>query len=470
VSAIVIAAVIGLNLGLIFVLMGLPLGRRTIRASRVIRADRARLWDALHPLGRQAGWSGEILSAQAVRQETQGQSDVRLVLSWEGRDGRPIERTARLVAEEPGRRFGLTVVDDTSLDHDFWRDYSEETLLEDAGGAVRVTVSQTDRYRGLAFLAFRWFRLRRMLAGLKRWGETGLSPRGGVFEHPVTQAGLAGVSALVLWPFFGLGLQGFVMAACLTLVVALHELGHLAAFRLMGHRKVRMIFIPILGGVAIGGRPYDSRFEVAFVALMGAGFSAFLVPLAIGASELAAGLGERYAAAVLATFAGFLALFNLANLVPVWRFDGGQVLRQIIAGDAARAAASFALLGAFMGVAALAGFDWRMVLGAGAVFAVLGLITTGLGVKPRHDLKPIAPRESAALAAALVAAFVVHASAVLWAADLYDRHGRSVADGHALPARVGAALEPPVRAESDAVQARVHLAHADLVAERGQIV
>jgi Zn-dependent protease len=265
-------------------------------------------------------------------------------------------------------------------------------------------------------------------------------------------------------------LQGFVMAVCLTLVVALHELGHLAAFRLMGHRKVRMIFIPILGGIAIGGRPYDSRFEVAFVALMGAGFSAFLVPLAIGASDLAADLGARYAAAVLATFAGFLALFNLANLVPVWRFDGGQVLRQIIAGDAARAAASFVLLGAFMGVAALAGFDGRMVVGAGVVFAILGLITTGLGAKPRHDLKPIAPRESAALAAALLAVFVVHAAAVLWAADLYGRYTRSVADRDALPARVGAAFEPPVVAEGDAVQARIHVGRSHLVAERGEVV
>ena len=35
---------------------------------------------------------------------------------------------------------------------------------------------------------------------------------------------------------------------------------------MMGHRKVRMIFVPLLGGIAIGGRPYDSRFEVAFVA------------------------------------------------------------------------------------------------------------------------------------------------------------------------------------------------------------
>ena len=144
------------------------------------------------------------------------------------------------------------------------------------------------------------------------------------------------LSAFILWPFFGLNLGGLALAAVLTSVVALHELGHMAAFRLKGHRKVRMIFIPLLGGIAIGGRPYDSRFEVAFVALMGAGFSAFLVPLLIAASALAGGEGYRLAAALLATLAGCAALFNIANLVPVWKFDGGQVLRQICPGAASR--------------------------------------------------------------------------------------------------------------------------------------
>ena len=121
----------------------------------------------------------------------------------------------------------------------------------------------------------------------------------------------------------------------------------MAAFRMMGHRKVRMIFVPLLGGIAIGGRPYDSRFEVAFVALMGAGFSAFLVPIAIAACGYAAGEGWRAAAGVLGTLAGIAALFNIANLVPVWKFDGGQVLRQICPGPVTLALSSFVLLSAF---------------------------------------------------------------------------------------------------------------------------
>ena len=104
----------------------------------------------------------------------------------------------------------------------------------------------------------------------------------------------------LLWPLFGLSVGGLVLATVLTTVVALHELGHMAAFRMMGHRNVRMIFIPLLGGIAIGGRPYDRCFEVAFVALMGAGFSAFLIPLAIASSDLAHGAGYPAVAVVFA--------------------------------------------------------------------------------------------------------------------------------------------------------------------------
>ena len=156
------------------------------------------------------------------------------------------------------------------------------------------------------------------------------------------------VSALILWPFFGLSRGGLVLAVVLTTVVALHELGHMAAFRVMGHRRVRMIFIPLLGGIAIGGRPYDSRFEVAFVALMGAGFSAFVVPIAIASSDLADAHGHPLAAGVLATLAGFAAFFNIANLVPVWKFDGGQVLRQMFPSRLPLAFVSFATLSAFL--------------------------------------------------------------------------------------------------------------------------
>jgi Zn-dependent protease len=183
----------------------------------------------------------------------------------------------------------------------------------------------------------------------------------------------------------------------------------------MGHRKARMIFIPLLGGIAIGGRPYNSRFEVAFVALMGAGFSAFLVPIVIAASAFAGGEGHKAAAALLAALAGCAALFNIANLVPVWKFDGGQVLRQICPGPIALALASFFLLSVFLALGRQAGFSSGFLIVAGAVFSILSLLTVGSGVKPRHELEPIRTVDRFAIAGALLAVFTIHGCGVLWA-------------------------------------------------------
>ena len=84
---------------------------------------------------------------------------------------------------------------------------------------------------------------------------------------------MAVLSVLILWPFFGLTHVGLMLSAVLTSVVIAHEAGHMFAFRAMGHKTARMIILPFLGGIALGGRPYNTHFEVGFSALMGAGMS-----------------------------------------------------------------------------------------------------------------------------------------------------------------------------------------------------
>ena len=107
--------------------------------------------------------------------------------------------------------------------------------------------------------------------------------------------------------------------------------------------------------------------------------------------------------------------FNIANLVPVWKFDGGQVLRQICPGPVVLAVASFATLSAFLALGRLTGLSASLMVAMGAVFAVLSLMTTGSAVKPRHELKPIRTAERVALAAAFAAVFAIHFCGVLWA-------------------------------------------------------
>ncbi|MGB3501131.1 MAG: site-2 protease family protein [Mesorhizobium sp.] len=404
------ALLVAINLGLIFFLMSAPLGIRSFTLRVRIRASRDKVWNALWPDGAEAGWSGQIIEARG-----EGEGRFHLTLSWDGRDGRPIERVAVMEDVTEGERFTTHYVEDSSLDPSFWSNFRETVVLREDGDATEVSVTVTDRYKGFAFFAFRYFAQRRSLLKLRRWAQTGKYHAGGIFEHPLTQLGMACLSILILWSLTGWSGGGFLLAVLITMVVALHELGHMIAFRIAGHRKVRMIFIPLLGGVAIGGRPYNSHFEVAFVALMGAGFSAFLIPplLMIGDSAAAAGhvIGAKFFAAIVAC----VALFNLANVVPVWKFDGGQVLRQIVPGGTPLMAASFVLLTIFLAIVWVAGFPGYIVIGGGLVLALLSLITSGNVVKPRFDLAPIDRQGRLAIAAALASVIVIHGTGVIWA-------------------------------------------------------
>ena len=409
-SPLSIAVLVGAYLFVLFALMGAPVGSRTITRRVSIAAPRDRVWQALYPLGREAGWSRQILEARASGPDT-----AWLKMAWDGRDGDKITRQLRLEDVEEGRRFASVVIDDSALAHRFWRSFREETVIDGVDGDLTVTITQSDRYVGLAMVLFRYFALRRTAAKLKLWAETARFTEGGAFERPSTQFALAILSMLVLWPLFGMTYPGFVLSAAMTMVVAIHELGHVVAFRVMGHKRVRMIFIPLIGGVAIGGRPHNTRFEVGFSALMGAGFSAYMVPLAMVGAQWAERSGHGTAAASLVAFVACGAAFNLANLVPIQRFDGGQVLRQIFATDRALGLASFAMLLAFLGLGWFAGFPDRVLIIGGAVLSIVGLVTVGGGVAMKHALHPISGRERLAIGLALLATFVIHGVGGLWA-------------------------------------------------------
>jgi Zn-dependent protease len=400
-----------LNLGLIWLLLAIPLGVKTVTRTIRIMAAPERLWHALFPFGEHADWNGAIISAE-LEPGTKHFGTLRI--SYDDRNGDPIARKVRLDELTEGKSYTLRIVDDSSLDPSFWQNYHESIDIVGEDGASLVTVSETDRYRGFAFLCFRYFKIRRQLLGLKIWGETGRYKSIGLFERPITQIWMAVFSALLIWPFFGLTTTGLVLSATLTAVVALHEFGHMFAFRVMGHKSARMIFIPILGGIAMGGRPYDRHFEIGFSALMGAGFSVFPVAACIAVYPLALATGHNQLAAALASFGLIGSIFNLANLVPVWKFDGGQVIRQVFEGRVAQALVSFIMLGALLLLGFLCGFSAAVLIPVAAVFAVLSIMTNGASFKPRHALKPMTGTERGVIIAGLVATFSAHALGAVW--------------------------------------------------------
>jgi Zn-dependent protease len=409
-----IGFLIFINLALIWFLLSAPLGTRTVTTSKLISATPAHVWSAVFPLGSNATWDGSYLSVTP-----NGDRGAHLELNWDGRDGKPIRRSVVFTDVVQDRQFSSRTSDDTSLDATFWQNHSETVRLTPVGDQTYVTISETDRYTGFAFLGFRYFKNRRHLANLAGWAKNGVYKSVGIFEKPPMQISMALLSALLMWPFFGLTSTGLILSLTLTSVVALHEVGHMFAFRIMGHRSARMIFIPILGGIALGGRPYDRHFEVGFSALMGAGFSVLPVAACIALYKPLQMLGYVHWASILGAFAVIGGVFNLANLVPIWKFDGGQVVRQLFDARWAQGVASFVILGGLMAVCKICGFSTQSLFVIGAVFAILSLITTGSGVKPRHALHPMTAKERTLIMVGLVATFIVHAFATIWGISVY---------------------------------------------------
>ena len=190
----------------------------------------------------------------------------------------------------------------------------------------------------------------------------------------------------------------------------------MAAYRAFGHERVRMIFVPLLGGVAIGGRPYNSLFEVATCALMGAGMSAFLVPPVIALEGIAESAGFAGSKLSILIFLLILGAFNLLNLLPMNRFDGGQVLRQLFTGRPSQVAGSFAVTLVILWVGWRIGLPPLALVAALAVFTLVSLFG-GRNVKPRLALDPMTVPERLLAGLGLYAAIAIHGYAVVYACD-----------------------------------------------------
>ncbi len=409
---------IGFNLGLIWLMMAAPLGTRTIAVRRQTDRRPEELWDMTRPAGGLADWHPAVSSVRPI----DGRPD-RLELCYRDpdRSGRPIVRMLAIdrtgVTADGEFSCELRIVADSALDAGFWSGYREVRRIGPAAEGAIIAIEQTDSYRGLGFLFYRYLLLHREMAALERHLGGGRAKANGWLEHPLCQAGLATLSTLMLWPFFGLDGNGLMISVFLTLVIVFHELGHMVAFRAFGHLNTRMIFVPLLGGIAIGGRPYASRFEVATCALMGAGVSAFAVPILIAAHRTAAdGLLASQVAGPLLLFLLILSAFNLLNLLPMHRFDGGQVLRQLFAGRTMRALATFTVTSAIAWTGWRVGFSPMMVIAGLCVFTLMSLIRMR-SVKPRLELEPMTQQQRLLTGFGFCAALAIHAGGVIHACD-----------------------------------------------------
>ena len=119
-------------------------------------------------------------------------------------------------------------------------------------------------------------------------------------------------------------LFGWLAAALVLVVLAVHELGHLVAFRALGQPWGRIVFIPFVGAIAVPRQAFRTLGHYAFASLAGPGLSLVLLLPAFLSGAPADALG-----AVLVRLALIASLINLLNLLPVMPFDGGHVVKAV---------------------------------------------------------------------------------------------------------------------------------------------
>lgn len=169
----------------------------------------------------------------------------------------------------------------------------------------------------LGLMAATWAVLR---GGFRVEGARGLKVVG--FDPSALGLGALAVGVAVFY-------YGWAFGIALCLAVALHEFGHVVAYRVCGHDDARFRLIPILGGVAISNRLPATQERAFFIAIMGPAICLAPMALAFALADLLA-LTQPLAASLLFAFGAVLAGFNLLNLLPFWPLDGGRIV-QILA-------------------------------------------------------------------------------------------------------------------------------------------
>jgi len=125
-------------------------------------------------------------------------------------------------------------------------------------------------------------------------------------------ASFASYSFLFSWKF----------ALLLMVALSIHESGHVFAMRQHGIKTKGFYFIPFIGGAAVAEEAFPSRSVEAYVALMGPVWGFFT---AVAPAIVYWFTGNPLFAAA----AGWIAMFNLFNLLPISPLDGGRVAKSL---------------------------------------------------------------------------------------------------------------------------------------------
>jgi Zn-dependent protease len=141
--------------------------------------------------------------------------------------------------------------------------------------------------------------------------------REGGSVHWLIKTGLLLFSVLLFGLAFGMVFSWWTVLLLIP-VLLLHEAGHLFGMWLFGYRNLQMLFVPMLGAVALGHKERVPLWQEVTVLLLGP------VPgLLLGLALLTA---IPWAPPWLLELALLLLILNLFNLLPVMPLDGGRIV------------------------------------------------------------------------------------------------------------------------------------------------
>ena len=128
------------------------------------------------------------------------------------------------------------------------------------------------------------------------------------------------------------------VAVIITVVILIHELGHLLAMKAFHYSNLNILFIPFLGGVASGSKRKVSQRQEVSVLLLGP-----LPGIIIGIVLFFLWKEYRPNNWLYGSAYAFV-IVNLFNLIPVFPLDGGRMLKSMFLGSGYLAGSIFMLI------------------------------------------------------------------------------------------------------------------------------
>ncbi len=251
------------------------------------------LGQALRLEGNMAGWQRLYWNGQPVSQldavaDTEGERVHRFELQSE-KGVIPCEVAVAVRWEPFSVKYRCSAADNVVLE--------SERTAQDVAHSTPEVAAPVRTQLGIAGLASLGFKL---LKSAK------------AFKALLALGSLAAYSWLFSLPF----------AIALIFCLVVHEYGHIRAMKYFGMKTKGIYLIPFVGGAAVSDAKLNTRWQEVVISIMGPTWGMMLSWVALLGWWLT---GETW----LAALAGFNALLNLFNMLPILPLDGGHILKSI---------------------------------------------------------------------------------------------------------------------------------------------